>query len=207
MINYKKIIDISLPIYPGMIRYPGNPSVEFKTVRGKSSTLTEFSLGTHTGTHVDAQSHVFETGRSVDKIKLETLIGSCRVLDFSRAQTSITVKELRSKRIQLGERILLKTSNSKRGFKKFYSDYIFVDGDASEYLAERGVTLVGIDALSIKQRGSNDHRPHTVLLKKNVVIVEGLNLRGVSAGRYLLIVMPLNLQGLDGAPARVVLMK
>ena len=72
-------------------------------------------------------------------------------------------------------------------------------------MAEHSVALVGIDAPSVKQRGSKDQRPHSEFLSRGIPIIEGLNLHLVQAGEYTLIALPLRLAGLDGSPARVVL--
>jgi arylformamidase len=126
---------------------------------------------------------------------------------MTASTSEITKAELEKKDIQSGERILFKTTNSQRGFETFYADYIFLSGDAAEYLAEKGVKLVGIDALSIKQKGSPDTRPHTVLLAKNIPILEGINLIAVTEGIYHLIVLPLKFMHIDGSPARAILLK
>jgi len=68
-----------------------------------------------------------------------------------------------------------------------------------------GVKLVGIDYLSIDKYKSEKHPSHFVLLERNVVIVEGLNLSKVAPGKYNMAALPLNLQDADGAPTRVIL--
>ncbi|MGB9609132.1 MAG: cyclase family protein [Minisyncoccia bacterium] len=202
-----KIIDISLPIYSKMIVYPGNPSPEFFEIKTKTSYISRMILGTHTGTHIDAPRHINKKGEGVDKIKLEKLIGSAKVLDLTKVKISIQLKDLKKFQIKKGERILAKTSNSLRGFKKFYNDYIFLSAEAAKFLADKKISLFGIDSLSVKQKGSPDNRPHEYLLKNNIPIFEGLNLSKVKAGNYFFIGLPLNLKGLDGAPARAVLLK
>ena len=72
-------------------------------------------------------------------------------------------------------------------------------------LVDRGVKLVGIDYLSIDKFKSEKHPSHFVLLGRNVVIVDGLNLAAVPTGRYRMTALPLNLQDVDGAPTRVIL--
>ena len=101
----------------------------------------------------------------------------------------------------------MKTQNSLRGFSEFREDSIYLDGDAAEYLAERGIILFGIDWLSVKKRGGGDARPHTSLLSVNIVIFEGLDLSGVEQGEYQFIGLPLKFTALDGAPSRAVLYK
>ena len=87
----------------------------------------------------------------------------------------------------------------------FHRDYTFLAPDGAEYLVEIGVELVGVDYLSIEQFHSGHHRTHRTLLEKSVVIVEGLHLWGPSPGEYDFCCLPLRLEGLDGAPARAIL--
>ena len=65
--------------------------------------------------------------------------------------------------------------------------------------------LVGVDYLSIEQFHSGHHMTHRTLLDRGIVIVEGLDLSVPPAGTYDLRVFPLRLAGLDGSPARAVL--
>lgn len=190
-----------------MITYPQNPEVKIESVQGETTLRSLVSFGTHTGTHVDAPRHSFTNGVGMNKIPLSKFVGNCRVLDCTRSKKCITVEDLKKHAIKKGERILAKTSNSRRGFKTFYDDYVYLDGDAADYLAKKGIMLFGIDALSVKKRGGDDQRPHTALLKKGIVIFEGLDLAKASAGSYLFAGLPLKMGDIDGAPARVVLIK
>jgi arylformamidase len=69
------------------------------------------------------------------------------------------------------------------------------------------VKTIGMDYLSIEEFGSAAFPVHKLLLGAGVLIIEGLDFRGVSAGPYVLSCLPLNLQGVDGAPARAILMR
>lgn len=203
-----KFYDLTLPIYPEMTIYPGNTQVVFDQIQkipDHSCNSTTVTMGTHTGTHIDAPRHVSNSGATVDELPLECLIGPCRVLDFSTSKEKISLADLQRYQFQAGDKILCKTNNSDRGWDTFYDNYIYLDGDAAEYLATIPVSLVGIDYLSIKQRGSLDHRPHTALLNNNILILESINLRNIPEGDYFLLALPLKLSGLDGSPARVVL--
>jgi arylformamidase len=104
-------------------------------------------------------------------------------------------------------RVLFKTRNSDlwaRGETEFQTDFVALSADGAQYMVNRGVKLVGIDYLSIAP--FEDGAPtHKILLKANVMVLEGLNLSEVSQGRYTFYCLPLNLQGVDGAPARAVL--
>lgn len=206
--SYTTILDISLPLNKDTITYPNNPSVSLVEKKSATSVHTEISIGSHTGTHIDAPSHVFlEEGKTLGTYTLETMVGPVRVLDVSDAVESIQIADLEPYDIQPGERILLKTKNSLRDYETFYDDYIYLHGDTAVWLAEKQVSLVGVDYLSIKKRGGSDNRPHTALLANNIVIYEGLRLTEVQKGNYFFIGLPLRFDDLDGSPTRAVLLQ
>ncbi len=190
-----------------MAIYPGNPEVVFEEHSGMSSVYTKLVLGTHTGTHIDAPKHVFEKGMPIDEMQLGSFVGMCRVIDMTRCEHVVGREDLIEKNIAAGERILLKTKNSLGDQNKFSESYVYLDGDAAEYLANLPVALLGIDALSVKQRGGKDYRAHSSLLEKNIPIVEGLYFEAVLEGIYFFIGLPLRLEGIDGSPIRAVLVE
>lgn len=204
--SYRTIIDISLPIKKGMITYPGNPEVRFEERRGTTSVHSEITMGSHTGTHVDALKHVVSDWGGTELLPLNAFIGPCRVLECTGVTDALRIRDLEGAALQAGERILIKTRNSQRGFDRFFDDYVYLDGDAADYVAQRRLALFGVDALSVKQRGGIDNRSHTALLQNNVVILEGLDLSRVIPGVYTLVCLPLSFVGLDGAPARALLL-
>ncbi len=207
--DYKKITDISIPLFAGRAVYPGDPGVEIEKVNNvvkDGKMLSRITLGMHSGTHMDAPAHCLEDGALMQEIPLSKTVGICRVLDFSDISDSIKTDDLKNKNVKAGERILVKTKNSARGLEQFYPDYVYLDGDAAEYLADLEISCFGIDAMSIKQRGSKDNRPHTALLSKNIPIIESINLKGVSEGEYFLICAPLKILGVEAAPVRALLL-
>lgn len=205
-----KIHDISLTITSGMMVYPGNPkpSIEaVQTMPKDASNLSLLTLGSHTGTHVDAPLHADNKGFGVEGYDLAIFLGRCRVLDMTSCQEAVGTNDLEKVGVKAGERLLFKTQNSLRGFETWRDDYIYLSGDAAEYLKDKAVRLVGIDALSVKQRGSRDLRPHTVLLGAGIAVVEGLDLSRVEPGGYTFVGLPLKLSKIDGAPLRAVLIE
>lgn len=205
--KYSKIIDISIPIHTKMLLYPGDPKVKIEKIQGKTSQISVITMGSHAGTHIDVPRHAIRGGKALDRINLEKMIGSCRIIDMTHVKDAITVSDLKKHNIKKGERILVKTKNSKTRFKKFNKNYIYLDGDAADYLAKIKIALFGIDYLSVKQKGSHDLRPHTSLLKKDIVILETIDLSKVKPGKYFLSALPLNFQKLDGSPVRAILLK
>jgi arylformamidase len=205
-----RIHDISLPIVRGGLIYPNNPPIQIEVASaisaGASSNGSKITFGSHTATHADAQHHMIDGGWTVDKMRLDVLIGPALLVRFPADVMSITADHLASIDLTGVERILFATRNS--GFNReveFHTDYTYVAPDAAELLVSKGVKLVGVDYLSIEQFKSGHHKTHKTLLGADVIIIEGLALAGISAGRYELICLPLLLTGLDGAPARAVL--
>lgn len=203
------IFDISIPLTNKTAVYPNNPKVvivSHQKMPKDSSNSSKITLGSHVGTHIDSSLHIKNKAGSVDKISLDKLVGSCRVLDMSKVKEKITVADFKNHGgVKKGERILVKTGNSARGFKKFYKDYIYLDGEAADYLANKRITLFGIDAWSVKQRSGKDLRAHASLLQNDIVVLEGLDLSRPKAGRYKLAALPLKVIGVDGAPVRAIL--
>ena len=206
----RKLFDISVPVKNGGVVYPGNPEIHIELQqdmsRGGSSNVSLLSIGSHTGTHVDAPLHMIPGGAGVDGIPLDALIGPALVIAFDDDVMAVTEAYLRSQPIAGHERVLLKTRNSRYIRERdFHRDYTYLAPDGAEYLVSLGVRLVGIDYLSIEQFHSGHHRTHKTLLSRGVVIVEGLDLSEPPAGEYELYCLPVLLEGVDGAPARAVL--
>jgi arylformamidase len=161
-------------------------------------------MGSHTGTHIDAPCHFIRDARTLGEIPLSQLVGPAEVVRLEGVR-SITRRMLASHDLR-AERVLFKTDNSGHwNDGRFYEDFVYLEPDAAELLVERGVTLAGIDYLSIDAFRSENHPSHFVLLGKNVVILEGLNLSRITPGAYHMTALPLHLTGADGAPARVIL--
>jgi arylformamidase len=205
-----RIYDISTPVRNGGVVYPGNPEIQIQPQQaiasGAGANVSSVAFGSHTGTHVDAVKHFFDAGQTVDQIPLERFIGPALLLAFPDDLMSVGAADLDRQDIGGHTRVLLRTRNSSfLDGSEFVKDYTYLAPDGADYLVSRGVELVGIDYFSIEQFHSGHHRTHRALLERGVVIVEGLALSEPAAGAYQLICLPLRLAGLDGAPARAVL--
>ncbi len=192
-----------------MVVWPGNPAVSLEPVlslaRGDAANVSRLTLGTHTGTHVDAPRHFLPGGADAASLPLEVLVGECEVWDLTGVDSLIEPRHLAGR--SLPRRLLFKTRNSElwRRGEPFRRDFVSVGEAAARMLAEGGVALVGVDYLSVEAFGSREHATHRTLLAAGVVILEGLNLAEVVPGNYRLACLPLPLAGADGAPARAVL--
>lgn len=203
------LLDISLPIEPGMIIYEGDPTVQvspyFQMGGGDAANVSLLSLGSHTGTHVDAPAHFLDGARTVDELPLETLVGPALVASVG-AKRLIGRRDLDLLPLQGHTRLLFKTRNSALwALGRFARDYVALDLEAARYLVEQGIRLVGIDYLSIESYDAPGHPVHRLLLGAGLIILEGLNLTGVDPGVFELLCLPLPARGIDGAPCRAVL--
>jgi arylformamidase len=203
-------MDVSVPLRSGMVHWPGDPAVSIELVaamaRGDDADVTAIDMGAHTGTHVDAPSHFVAGGASLDDLDPDVVFGPARVIAIADP-AAVTAAELERHDIQRGERLLFRTSNSERCWStdEFVEDFVYVSEDAAALLATREVRLVGIDYLSVGGFHVDGAAIHRRLLGAGVWIIEGLDLRGVTPGRYELICLPLRLAGAEGGPARVML--
>jgi arylformamidase len=205
-----KLHDISLPISNDLPVWPGDPAVSLtlqsSIITGDQCNITQLQMGVHTGTHIDAPSHFLKDGGTIDSIPVETLIGSCVVVELD-AKDIIERNDLCKIDPSIFPRVLIKTRNSELWANKcsFNMNYVALGIDAAQYLVEMKFILVGIDYLSIEPFNTNGGPVHKLLLKNNITILEGLNLSGILPGAYEIICLPLKLQGCEGAPARVIL--
>jgi len=210
-----KILDITLPISPALPLYPGDPAVEItpwtRLAGGEPFAVSRLSLGSHTGTHVDAPAHCIAGGATVDTLPLLLLCGPAYLVDLvSAAEAPFTgligPDQLASIPTDC-PRVLFRTHGGEawRHDVTPQADAALA-AETADILVERGVRLVGIDRLSIAP--TVDPLPvHRLLLAAGLIIVEGLDLRNATAGLYTLFCLPLNIAGGDGAPARAVLVR
>ncbi len=211
VIKRNQWIDATLPIRTNMISWPSDPRVEvleYKSMRkGSSSNVSLLSLGSHSGTHIDAPRHFFDDGVTIDEMPLDTMVGFARVIEI-KDHDVICVQELKSKGIRSGERVLFRTRNSKISWKQrgFCKKFVHLTLAAAEYLVVRRVRMVGVDCFSVGGYGQPDGKAvHKALLGNGIWIVEGLDLTQVIPGSYDILCMSLRIYQGDASPARVLL--
>lgn len=205
-------IDISWPISADMTAYKDRSVVRITPTKNFEHDAVRESLitvGSHTGTHIDAPAHFIVDGTTTESVPLCATVGPCVVIDMTHCTQSITHTDLIAVTgcLQPGSRILFKTRNSLHtSTDPFDAAFVYLDRQAAEYLAELNLQAVGIDYLGI-ERNQKGHDTHIALLSAGVVIIEGLRLEHVTAGNYFLYCLPLALIGSDGAPARAILVQ
>jgi arylformamidase len=213
MSKVKRIVDLSMSMFPGMTR----PAVirDFEVshvakVEKEGFDVSEISMSSHTGTHLDAPMHFIGKGISVDQVRLETVAGEAVVLDLTRLepQHKIAAAELErfAGRIRPKDIVLLYTGSDKWLDKPEYTTaYPYLGADAARWLVEKKVSTVGIDFLAVdalyKEPLAVD--AHLTLLGAGVVIVECLmNLGEIRSERAFFVAAPLKIKDGDASPVR-----
>ena len=195
-----KVYDISQEVFSCKV-FPGDPAPQMKRIMSKENgdvcNLTEFSMCAHNGTHIDAPFHFIGDGKRVDEVALDAFVGMAYVT-FHKGDVSS----------KDAERIISEAQTYKCGAEKriLIGGTATVTEEAAEVFAKNSVLLLGNESQTV---GPEDApaRVHNILLGAGVVLLEGIKLGGVPAGKYLLSAAPLNLGGCDGAPCRAVLVE
>ena len=208
-------IDVTATLDPARTPiYEGNTPLKFDFLKdmrkGDRVTLSAYSLGAHSGTHIDAPMHFIANGAPIDQVELHRLIGAGRVIDIPDSVQAIDAAELNRHDWRSAQRVLFRTRSTLRGWVdsvQFHRDFAYIAPDAAQLLADAGVELVGVDYNSAEQFGAPAPRTHQILLGRGIPIVEGMDLRPIQAGDYDVIVLPIKVKGHEGAPARAIVRK
>ena len=205
--------DISVPLKQGMAYLPLDPVppkiYRFSDVQlGAKVTMSMLEIISHTGTHIDTPLHFIPGGSTVSDMSLDATIGPARVIEIKDPE-KIKVPELKKHNIRKGERLLFKTRNSPVVYESptFVEDYVYLDGTAAEYLAEKRIRLFGLDNITIGhfKEEQNVVKTHQTLLSAGIYILESCALGNVPPGEYELLCLPLLMYNGDAGPCRAIL--
>ena len=193
-----KIYDISQEVF-GCRVFPGDPAPQKRTLnsmdKGDLYNLTEFSMCAHNGTHVDAPFHFINSGRTVDELSLEALVGMAYVEEHcgvvSGEDALRIIERAREQSAEAARRILIKGKAE-------------LSSDAARVLADANILLFGNESQTVGPENA-PMQVHQILLSADVILLEGVRLSEAPEGVYLLNAAPLNLAGAEGAPCRAIL--
>lgn len=205
--------DISVPIKQGMNYFPTDPAPPkiyryYDRELGGRVTMSMIEMIAHTGTHIDAPLHFISGGSTISDMPLDAAVGPCRVIEI-KDREKIKVAELEKHDIKKDERVLFKTGNSPKVYTsdRFVEDYVYLDVDGASYLASKGITLFGLDNITIGSFKEHDNltRTHEILLGAGIYILEDCALADVPPGEYDLLCLPLLMWHGDAGPCRAIL--
>ncbi len=210
MSNFRRVYDISVALGQESIDYPGDmPYLRSvtATMEKDGSEDSELNISSHAGTHIDTPAHFIKGGKRLDDYRPEEFMLTAQVVEIDNPEV-IQARDVESLDVRPGEALLFKTANSRDGKAVsgvFSKSYVCLSPEASRLCVEKHVSLVGIDAISIDPCDDESYPSHHILLGKGVLILEGLNLKTVPAGRYTLICLPLKIKSGEASPVRAVL--
>jgi arylformamidase len=213
MISTHSLIDISPALTPDIAVWPGDTPLSREVLctieAGASVTLSTLRATVHLGAHADGVNHYGGGTAGTEAFPLERYIGPCHVVRAhverraggSRVGVADLAVDLDSLR---HPRVLIHTGTFP-DFTCWNSDFAGLDPALVDALADRGVTLVGVDTPSVDVQESKDLPAHKRFLARGVSILEGLRLGHVAPSEYELVALPLSLVGFDASPVRAVL--
>ncbi len=201
--------DVTRMVSPAISVWPGDSLFQIEQLgriaAGDSVNLTTLHMSAHTGTHADAWWHCSDEGAHIGDMPLDRYIGAAQVVSVARVSGGITVGDLAGIDLAGAERALFHTPVSELSDDRWPDPFPFLTVELVDFLADRGIKLIGIDSPSVDAVDSKTLPCHQRLRTRGLANLESLQLRAVPDGRYELMALPLRLVGACGSPVRAVL--
>lgn len=203
--------DLSHPLVTGMPVYPDDPEVSIwpaTTIAGEGYNVAHVSMGSQSGTHIDAPFHFLEGGLTIDQLNPDVFVGEAAIADVRGMSPNTSVEAEAIPEPMGGQRLLLiHTGWSEHWGEDAYFSHPFLSGAAAQKIVDFRYAAIGIDALSIDQTEgtTGNFDAHDIILGANIPVAE--NLRGLSGivwERPWVSLLPLRINRGDGAPIRAV---
>jgi arylformamidase len=204
----KRYIDLTHGITNQTPVYPGDPAVGIQTHHDYENGyfVSRITMGTHTGTHIDAPVHKIKGGKTLDEIPVERFAKKAYVMDltFLKPLEEITCRHLDqfTDKVKGVSAAILKTGwGSRFGKEDFFASFPGISEKAAVWFKENGIDFIGLETPSVN--AVRHEEIHTLLLQNDIYIVESLaNAEQITAEYVEFYAMPLKFKGLDGSPVR-----
>lgn len=217
MIKNKKVVDLSHTLLPGQEEYKlevKNKFVDellpgYHRPKGSWYIMSEVTMWSHVGTHIEAPYHYLKEGMDVSEIPLSRLMGEAVILDFSYKKTNQAIEreelEARGKEVQEHDIVILKTGLDKNYRTPLAHHRPYLTPEATQWLVEKKISCLATDASGFEVRGIDSQPNHELLFKNNIPVIEHLtNLEKLTKKRVFLIALCWKVRGLDSSPVRVI---
>ena len=207
----RPVFDISRPVVPGISVWPGDTAYVYtrtwKIGQGCPVNVGQVTMSLHTGAHTDAPVHFDDLGADIASVDVAKYVGACVVVRIEGGAGGLTPAELPASveaDLRRAPRLLVRTYDARP--EGFDTHLRHLTPELADWLADRGVVLVGLDSDSMDAFDSKELPSHRRLAARGIAILEGIDLSAVSPGVYDLIALPLRLVGADASPVRAVLL-
>ncbi len=208
-----KVIDLSQTLEQGMSVYPGAPEPTFEQVGsvtgGDVYQLIKFTMTTHTGTHMDCNTHVSKEGYYTDTQDMAFFMGKGVVIDCSKygEREEMGMEIFRGIDLDGINFILIYCNWAKRwGTLEFWSNYPYISEEVAHFIAShKTIRGIGLEYACLDPAEQTDLDLHKIILAKEKVIIENFtNLDKLIGKEFTYIGLPLKLKNGEGSPIRPV---
>lgn len=204
-----RIYDVSMTIHKDVMVWKDKP--EKKPILETVSDFdyapayeTKISMNLHTGTHMDFPLHMIKDGENSDALNLMKLITVVKVFDLSNLSDSIQAEDIKHFSIQQNDFVIFKTKNSYEDL--FNNQFVYLAESAASFLASKHIKGVGVDGLGV-ERDQAGHPTHKILFNAHAVIIEGLRLKDITQGIYMMYALPIKIKGVEALPLSIILIE
>ncbi|WP_291650602.1 cyclase family protein [Clostridium sp.] len=205
-----RVIDLSHTINKDMTTYTKDEKPEIynmATIEKDGFNEKLLKICTHTGTHIDAPSHMINKGKTIEEFNISEFIGIAFIIDISNIE-EVKVSDL----IQYEEKLrncdflILKTGWEKYwGTKSYLNNFPSLTEEAAKWICDFSLRGIGIDSISIDKFDSIDFEIHNVVLSRGKLIIENLtNLDNINSDEFTLVATPLKIEDGDASPVRAI---
>jgi arylformamidase len=209
-----QFIDLSHSLTDGLPNFPTDPQIRIRptsAIPAAHCNVSELTLSSHQGTHLDAPYHFFCDGRTVEAIPLDRFYGPATIVDLAPGEclapyTPLTVDHFlpHASKFKPGARVLYRTGwDQQFGHEHFFEAFPSLTPEAACWIAETGIGLLGMDTPT---PGVDFIACHLALLAPGVEIVVVEALAGLERlpEVFTLSTFPLKIHHGDGSPIRAV---
>jgi len=204
-----RIYDVSMTIHKDVMVWKDKP--EKKPILEVVSDFeyapayeTKLTMNLHTGTHMDFPLHMIKDGQNSDQLDLNKLITVVKVYDLSHLSDSIQEDDIKDFNIKTNDFVLFKTRNSFED--TFNNKFVYLGESAASFLANQHIKGVGVDGLGV-ERDHEGHPTHKLLFNSNAIIIEGLRLKDIQQGIYMMYALPIKIKGVEALPLSIILIE
>jgi arylformamidase len=170
--------------------------------------ISEVSMWSHVGTHLEAPYHYFRDREDVSRVRLESVVGECTLLQFTDRGPgeAVTADDLaeRGGDVRRGDIVFVRTDQGHYRTPQSHDRPYFTE-EAIGWLVEKGISCLGVDCSGIEARGTPGQPNHVRLFEHGIPLIEHLTgLDRLASTRFFVVAVPWRVRGLDASPVAVV---
>lgn len=201
--------DLTYTISEDMLLYPGIPQPilhDFATPQKDGYGMSDYAFWNHLGTHIDAPTHFYADGASLDEFPLEAFVRRVHTI-HCEDQSSISASFLSqaTKHIPHHDGLLLLTGQYRYwGTPRYFDPFPVLSEESAQHLVREGYSMILVDAPSVDSVDTESFPIHRILLRHPLLIVENLAYQPDLTEVFHITALPLKIKNSNGAPARII---